>query len=160
MPECFSGRPNHVSAASPALRWRYVSKRNGGVDVIARAYHVSDESIFGKLGIAGFGRLLLFAVLIGIRRPDNQDARILAALLAWTLGGMLYRGNTWIPWIPLSIVFGGILALLLGTGFRFVHRRVEGVVDQLLFRKRRADIEAISGRNARARHMLPMKIAP
>lgn len=114
-----SGDVIDVAAASSVMRWRYVSRSNGGehlayyvarstqireVNVTARAYNVAADTTLEKLGIAGFGWLLLFAVLIGTRRSENQDARIVAALLAfWTLGGTLYRGNVWIPWVPLSI---------------------------------------------------------
>jgi hypothetical protein len=59
-------------------------------------------------------------------------------LIEWALGSWLQKsGHT------TSIVVGAAVALLLGFSIRFVHDRVEQVLDLVFFRKRHEDEEAI-----------------
>jgi hypothetical protein len=59
-------------------------------------------------------------------------------LFEWALGSWLHEQSH-----TTSLVVGAVVALLLGFSIRFVHDRVEQVLDRVFFRKRHEDEEAI-----------------
>lgn len=59
-------------------------------------------------------------------------------LFEWAIGSWLQRQSH-----TTSLVVGAAVALLLGFSIRFVHDRVEHVLDRVFFRKRHEDEEAI-----------------
>ena len=59
-------------------------------------------------------------------------------LVEWLLSGWLQNASH-----SASLAISAVLALALGLSIRFVHARVEHVVDNVFFRKRRQDEEAI-----------------
>lgn len=59
-------------------------------------------------------------------------------LFEWAIGSWLQQQSH-----TTSLVVGAAVALLLGFSIRFVHDRVEKVLDQVFFRKRHEDEEAI-----------------
>jgi hypothetical protein len=59
-------------------------------------------------------------------------------LIEWALGSWLQQTSH-----TTSLVVGAAVALLLGFSIRFVHDRVEHVLDRVFFRKRHEDEEAI-----------------
>jgi hypothetical protein len=59
-------------------------------------------------------------------------------LFEWALGSWLQKSSH-----TTSIAVGAAVALLLGFSIRFVHDRVEHVLDRVFFRKRHEDEEAI-----------------
>ena len=59
-------------------------------------------------------------------------------LVEWAISDWMQRASH-----STNIIISGALALVLGLSFRFVHARVEHVVDNVMFRKRRQDEEAI-----------------
>jgi hypothetical protein len=59
-------------------------------------------------------------------------------LVEWALGSWLQETSH-----TTSLVVGAVVALLLGFSVRFVHDRVEHVLDRVFFRKRHEDEEAI-----------------
>jgi hypothetical protein len=59
-------------------------------------------------------------------------------LIEWALGSWLQQTSH-----TTSLVVGAAVALLLGFSIRFVHDRVEDVLDRVFFRKRHEDEEAI-----------------
>ena len=62
----------------------------------------------------------------------------LFVLVEWLLSDWMQRVSH-----STSIIVSGALALMLGLSIRFVHGKVEHVVDNVMFRKRREDEEAI-----------------
>jgi len=59
-------------------------------------------------------------------------------LVEWSIGSWLQQTNH-----TTSVIVGAAVALLLGFSIRFVHDRVELVLDRVFFRKRHEDEEAI-----------------
>ena len=59
-------------------------------------------------------------------------------LFEWALGSWLQETSH-----TTSLIVGAVVALLLGFSIRFVHARVEHVLDRVFFRKRHEDEEAI-----------------
>jgi hypothetical protein len=59
-------------------------------------------------------------------------------LIEWALGAWLAQTSH-----ATSLAIGAVVALLLGFSIRFVHERVEHVLDRVFFRKRHEDEEAI-----------------
>ncbi|HZY99424.1 MAG TPA: hypothetical protein VFE36_07610 [Candidatus Baltobacteraceae bacterium] len=59
-------------------------------------------------------------------------------LFEWALGSWLQQASH-----TTSLIVGAVVALLLGFSIRFVHDRVEHVLDRVFFRKRHDDEEAI-----------------